>query len=190
VARHLFIAQQTLATWMDQEKIDFDHNVMTIKADGRTFKLIEAVRFVKIEGDEEDKPGLLGRVKTNRQLEEMGAERYRDSVLFEDVAYRVQEGFIGEVFMKETDTAAAAGFKAAETVKPPPPPPPPPTRAPLPAATQAKITAPQEGRAAPLHATPLQASLAGAAAPAEKMDSGDQEPSDEELLTRFLLDNL
>ncbi len=190
MARHLFIAQQTLATWMDQDKIDFDDNVMTIKADGRAFKLVEAVRFVKVEGDEEDTPGLLGRVKTNRQLEEMSAERYRDSVLFEDVAYKVQEGFIGEVFMKETGAATAGAVEAAATVKSPPPPPPPPVRAPQPAETQAKITAPQEERAAPLHATPLQASLAGAADPATKKDPGDQEASDEELLTRFLLDNL
>jgi len=184
VARHLFIAQHTLAAWMDQDKINFDDTIMTIKADGRTFKLIEAVRFVKIEGDDEDKPGLLGRVKTNLQLEEMGAERYRDSVLFEDIAYKVQEGFIGEVFMKETGAANAGAVKAAETVKPPPPPPPP-VRAPQPAATQAESRAPQEGRA-----SPLQASLLDAADPAKMKGTDDQEASDEELLTRFLLDNL
>ena len=46
MARHLFIAQQTLDTWVDQDKVKFDANVMTIKADGRSFKMVEAVRFV------------------------------------------------------------------------------------------------------------------------------------------------
>jgi hypothetical protein len=185
VARHLFIAQQTLVTWMDQEKIDFNENVMTIKADGRAFKLIEAVRFVKIEDDQEDKPGLLGRVKTNLQLEEMGAERYRDSVLLEDVAYKVQEGFIGEVFIKEAVDVSAGADKVADSGKPPPPPPPPPARAPHQDEIKVKSIEAKERRA-----SPLQASLEGAADPAQKKDTGDQEASDEELLTRFLLDNL
>ena len=107
MARHLFIAQQTLATWMDQDKIDFDGNLLTIKADGRQFRLVEAVRFIKVEGDDEDTNDLLGKVKTNEQLERLGAERYRDSVIQSDVAYRVQEGFIGEVFLKKTDCEEA-----------------------------------------------------------------------------------
>ena len=106
MARQLFIAQQTLSTWMDQDKIDFDGDIMTIKADGRRFKLVEAVRFVRVEGDEADTHCLLGKVKTNDQLEQLGAERYRDSVLVEDVAYQAQEGFIGEVFLDRLEAEA------------------------------------------------------------------------------------
>jgi hypothetical protein len=108
MARHLFIAQQTLATWMDQDKIDFDGDLLTIRSDGRQFSLVEAVRFIKVEGDDEDINGLLGKVKTNEQLEQLGAERYRDSVIHSDVAYRVQEGFIGEIFIKKAACEEAA----------------------------------------------------------------------------------
>jgi hypothetical protein len=113
MARHLFIAQQTLSTWMDQDKIDFDGDIMTIKADGRRFKLVEAVRFVRVEGDEADARCLLGKVKTNAQLEQLGAERYRDSVLVEDVAYQAQEGFIGEVFLDRLEAEAPPACQPA-----------------------------------------------------------------------------
>jgi hypothetical protein len=97
----LFIAQQTLSAWLEQERISFIDNVMTIKSDGRQFQLQEAVRFVKIE-EGEDVPGLVGKVKTLDQLTAMEAERYCDSVIFQDAAYKVQEGFIGEVIQKDT----------------------------------------------------------------------------------------
>ncbi len=108
MARHLFIAQQTLSTWMDQDKIDFDGDIMTIRADGRQFKLVEAVRFIRVEGDDEDINDLLGKVKTDQQLEELGAERYRDSVIYGDIAYKAQEGFIGEVFLNRLDAELRA----------------------------------------------------------------------------------
>jgi hypothetical protein len=178
MARHLFIAQQTLDTWVDQDKVEFDHNVMTIKADGRSFKMVEAVRFVKVEGGEEDAAGLLGRVKTNDQLKAMGAERYRDSVLYQDIAYKVQEGFIGEVFLKEKPAAEEEPVKP-EVVKPSAQ-----QRAPRPdahARTQPHLPATKKP-AAPKPAVP--------AKPQEKKKKTDEELSDEEMLVNFLLNNL
>jgi hypothetical protein len=178
MARHLFIAQQTLDAWVDQDKVEFDANVMTIKADGRSFKMVEAVRFVKVEGGEEDKPGLLGRVKTNDQLQTMGAERYRDSVLYQDIAYKVQEGFIGEVFLKAMPAAEE------EPVKP-----------------QAVRPAAQKGAARPIAQARTQPQLPAAkrsapqraksaVKPKERKKKTEEELSDEELLVRFLLNNL
>ncbi|MBW1807340.1 MAG: hypothetical protein JRJ19_15400 [Deltaproteobacteria bacterium] len=208
MARHLFIAQKTLSTWLEQDKIDFDNNMMTIKADGRCFRLLEAVRFVKVEGDDEDRIGLLGRVKTNTQLLEMGAERYRDSVIYDDVAYKVQEGFIGEVYLKKTraEIEEPAPIVAAKPVVPSKPaakaatsaigeptpilgPPPVSTTAkPQKPVTQAKPSRQPEINVTKSRASPLQAKAAGAAEPGQKKD--DQEKTDEELLTKFLLDNL
>jgi hypothetical protein len=178
MARHLFIAQQTLDAWVDQDKVEFDHNVMTIKADGRSFKMVEAVRFVKVEGGDEDTAGLLGRVKTNDQLKEMGAERYRDSVLHQDIAYKVQEGFIGEVFLKEKPAAEEEPVKP-EVVKPTAQ-----QKAPRPdahARTQPHMPAAKKP-AAPKPAAP--------AKPQEKKKKTDEELSDEEMLVKFLLNNL
>ncbi len=173
MARHLFIAQQTLDAWVEQDKVEFNANVMTIKADGRSFKMVEAVRFVKVEGDEEDQPGLLGRVKTNEQLKTMGAERYRDSVLYQDIAYKVQEGFIGEVFLRvkpaaEEEPVEPAAPKGSE-------------RPAAHARTQPHL--PQSGKPAVSQGGSAPKSL-------DKKKKTEEDLSDEELLVRFLLNNL
>jgi hypothetical protein len=176
MARHLFIAQQTLDAWVDQDKVEFDHNVMTIKADGRSFKMVEAVRFVKVEGGDEDTAGLLGRVKTNDQLKAMGAERYRDSVLHQDVAYKVQEGFIGEVFLKEKPAAEEEPVKP-DIVKP---------------SVQQKAARPDaHARTQPhLPAAKPAAKPKPSVKPQEKKKKTDEDISDEEMLVKFLLNNL
>jgi len=181
MARHLFIAQQTLDAWVDQDKVEFDQNVMTIKSDGRSFKMVEAVRFVKVEGGDEDTAGLLGRVKTNDQLRAMGAERYRDSVLHQDVAYKVQEGFIGEVFLKKQPEAEEEPVKP-EVVKPSAQ-----QKAPRPEAHAR--TQPHMPAAAP-HKKPAGAKPAPTAKSRDKKKKTDEELSDEEMLVKFLLNNL
>jgi len=199
VARYLFIAQQTLDTWMEQDKIEFDKNIMTIKADGRSFKLVEAVRFVRVEGDEEDRPGLLGRVKTDEQLQQMGAERYRDSVLFEDIPYKVQEGFIAEVFLRQQATTQPAPAPPRTTAPPPATASAAASQRPAPVKPATPATAaPAERKpaapAAPVRpaagAGPAQATAAARKTPAAAKSKDEEELSDEELLTRFLLDNL
>ncbi len=204
MARQLFIAQQTLSTWMDQDKIDFDGDIMTIKADGRRFKLVEAVRFVRVEGDEADTHCLLGKVKTNDQLEQLGAERYRDSVLVEDVAYQAQEGFIGEVFLDRLEAEAQSACQpepavarpaeqpavepaeqpAAEQPAAVPRPQPAAGERPLPVArTQPALDSVEQPRPAPQRPSDT--------APRKPQPAeGNDDLSDEELLTRFLLENL
>ncbi|MBW2699500.1 MAG: hypothetical protein JRF33_01665 [Deltaproteobacteria bacterium] len=185
MARHLFISQETITKWMDQDKIDFDGNVMTVKADGRRFSLLEAVRFVRVEGDEEDVSGLLGKVKTDEQLVSIGAERYRDSVISGDVAYKVQEGFIGEIFMHEEDDAKPEVAVAPAPVAP----------APVPAVS-ANDPANDLARTQPMAIVddePKPASDLGAAvrqASGTEPEKIDGELTDEELLTNFLLENL
>jgi hypothetical protein len=100
MARQLFISQDTLVAWQDQDKVTFDGDVMTIKADGRRFNLLEAVRFIRLEGEGQDTAGMVGKVKTDEQIVALGGERYRDSVIIGETAYKVQEGFIGEIFVR------------------------------------------------------------------------------------------
>ncbi len=179
MARHLFISQETITKWMDQDKIDFDGNIMTVKADGRRFRLLEAVRFVRVEGDEKDVSGLLGKVKTDEQLVSIGAERYRDSVISGDVAYKVQEGFIGEIFMHEEDAKPEAPVAPAPV-----------------AAVSANDPANNLARTQPMAIVedePKPATDLGAAvrqASGTEPEKKDGELSDEELLTNFLLENL
>ncbi len=186
MARHLFISQETITKWMDQDKTDFDGNIMTVKADGRRFRLLEAVRFVRVEGDEEDVSGLLGKVKTDEQLASIGAERYRDSVISDDVAYKVQEGFIGEIFMhKEKEDSSPEEPTPEEPVAP----------APV-SGVSANDPANNLARTQPMAIVEDESRVATDLGAAVRQASGtepekkDGELSDEELLTNFLLENL
>lgn len=162
MTEYVFIAQQTIAAWLDQEKITFVHNIMTIKSDGRQFRLQEAVRFLNLE-EGEDVARLVGKVKTLDQLARLKAERCHDSVIFQDAAYKVQEGFVGEVMLK--DTAPPILLEV---------------RKPSPAQV---VEAPQ-----PAPHDPSGSEKTGTQSINEKQNNDDL--SDEELLKRFLLKNL
>jgi hypothetical protein len=99
MARIFFIAQHTLFKWQDENKVEFEGSVMRVTSTARSFKLTDAFRFIKVETGDKDTSGLLGKVKTEYQLERMGAERYCDSVLVGDTAYKVEEGFIANALL-------------------------------------------------------------------------------------------
>jgi len=63
---------------------------------GRAFTMTPAVCFVKAMGGDHDPNGLIGLVKSKRALEEMGAEQLANSVIYNDTAYDVIDGFMGE----------------------------------------------------------------------------------------------
>jgi hypothetical protein len=90
----LFISADQLDRWTQEGKVTLDDDQMTLPALGRTFKLRTAVRFLKVvEGA--DQNALIGRVKSDEQLTEMGAEHYGASVILGDVGYECEDGFIG-----------------------------------------------------------------------------------------------
>ncbi|HOX45578.1 MAG TPA: hypothetical protein PK668_18410 [Myxococcota bacterium] len=241
MARQLFISQDTLVAWQDQDKVAFDGHVMTIKADGRRFNLLEAVRFIRLEGEGQDTAGMVGKVKTDEQIVAAGGERYRDSVILGEAAYKVQEGFIGEVFVRSgaLDTGQTpiapmttlSGMAAVPAAPAPPAAPEPPVdtgsaleetvrqAAVRRAAAATAQASDQPGRAAVLRipvqrrdlsaartqpslpvvavdgpAAPARAPAtpaATAAEPGAKPTAGKPDASsDEDLLTKFLLENL
>jgi hypothetical protein len=67
-----------------------------IWTDGEPYQLSPAVYFVALVGAETDPSEMIGRVKTESQLEELRAEHYKDSVILGEVGYQVEEGFVGE----------------------------------------------------------------------------------------------
>jgi hypothetical protein len=90
----LFISADQMDRWSAENKVQLNDDVMSLPALGRSFRLRTAVRFLSvIEGA--DAHGLLGRVKTDEQLAEMGGEHYGASVIMGDVGYECEEGFIG-----------------------------------------------------------------------------------------------
>jgi len=89
----LFVSQSRLDQWVEQQRVVLQSNQMTLD-DGRTFRLQEAVCFVEVVGGDADPHDLLGRVKSRRQLEKLGAEYYPGSVIFGETGYEIQDGFL------------------------------------------------------------------------------------------------
>lgn len=91
----LWISQQKLDDWIEQERVTLQDDLITLE-DGRRFHLLPAVNFKQVVGDEADPHAVLGTVKTKSQLVGLSADHYGDSVLIGEVAYQVEEGFVGE----------------------------------------------------------------------------------------------
>ena len=93
----VFIAQSTLQEWADAGKVRLEDTLLTLLKEQREVNLTPAVRFTEVLGGEADPHGLMGKVKTKTQLDELEAEHYMDSVICGDVAYEVVEGFLGDL---------------------------------------------------------------------------------------------
>lgn len=105
----LFISQEWVDVSNMEDKVTLDGQQMVIKADGKGYQLTAAVRFLKVEGGDSDPHQLLGKVKTTKALEALGAETMAESVLLGDTAYRVQPGF--SALYTGTDSPVSAAFK-------------------------------------------------------------------------------
>jgi hypothetical protein len=93
VAR-LFVSQDQMDRWTAEGKVKLDDDIMSLPALNRSFKLASAVYFrAMVEGA--DVHQLLGRVKSDTQLTELGAEHYGASVILGEVGYDCDEGFLG-----------------------------------------------------------------------------------------------
>jgi hypothetical protein len=92
----LFISVDRLDAWTAEGRASLEGDRMTLTELGRAFSMTPAVCFVATNGNSDDPHDLVGRVKSKPQLEEMGAEQLASSVIYNDTAYDVIDGFIGE----------------------------------------------------------------------------------------------
>jgi hypothetical protein len=91
----LFISADQMDRWSAEGKVSLSDDVMTLPALGRSFQLTTAVRFKAVVEGSADSHGLVGRVKTDAQLAELGGEIYGTSVILGEVGYECEEGFVG-----------------------------------------------------------------------------------------------
>jgi len=101
VAR-LFISQNRLDAWSTENRVSIDGDRMTLVDDGRSFRIVPAVHFVRVAGGDPDPSDLVGKVSYERDLDGMGAELYMNSVIYRDTAYDVECGFMGEPLPAES----------------------------------------------------------------------------------------
>jgi len=95
VAR-LFVPQGKLEEWALEDKADIRDGKLTVAADKASYAVLPAVHFAKLVSGTDDKK-LLRKVKTQDELQKLGAEHLADSVLLGDTAYEVVGGYLTEV---------------------------------------------------------------------------------------------
>ena len=89
----LFIPQERLDAWAAEDNIEIDEPRLSLDGADTGLELAPAVRFMQEVTGEGDPHGLIGKVKTTAQLGEMGADHMHDSVIVEESAYEVLEGY-------------------------------------------------------------------------------------------------
>ncbi|MBN1652144.1 MAG: hypothetical protein JXA30_00030 [Deltaproteobacteria bacterium] len=109
----LFFPQEALDHWMDEERISIEGEIMCLKAEGGRFRLESAVRFISEVGGGGDRLDLLGKVKSVKQLEEIGGELCAGSVIVGDDAYEVVEGFLAELLLDRKPIVSGTSMEAA-----------------------------------------------------------------------------
>ena len=92
----LFISVERLDNWTIEGRASLVGDRMTLIELNRAFAMKPAVHFLRATGQDHDPYDLIGRVKSTEALHEMGAEVFERSVIYNDTAYDVIDGFIGE----------------------------------------------------------------------------------------------
>ncbi len=91
----VFFPQVALDEWLVEDRVDLKNDELTIKSEGRKYRIIEALRVLREVRGTPDHHELLGKVKSKAFLGELGAEILETSMILGDNAYDVVQGFVG-----------------------------------------------------------------------------------------------
>lgn len=91
----LFVPQAQLDRWIAADSVDVAGEVLTDRATGLSMSLGPASFFVRVSAGTDEVYGLLGRVKAEEVIAELGGETYMTSVILGETAYEVEPGFVG-----------------------------------------------------------------------------------------------
>ncbi len=91
----VFFPQASLDQWGIDGKVDLGASELILLAEGRRYKVVEAVRVVAEVTGANDAHGIIGKVKPKAALEEIGAEILENSMIIGDNAYDVVPGWMG-----------------------------------------------------------------------------------------------
>ena len=116
-ATRIFFSTTSLNDWLAKGAAQLDGEEMIIAEHGLRLKIISAVRFLEaLTEDKKTAPSLVGKVKDLEQLKKMKADHYQESVVLDDIAYKVEEGFLG-VPATATKSKSPKKGKAASTTE-------------------------------------------------------------------------
>jgi hypothetical protein len=105
----VFFPQVTLDAWLAEDRVDLDGKLLTLKPDGRKYRVVDAIRVLREVTDGSDLYDIVGRVKSVDFLAELGAELLGSSMLIGDSAYDVVPGFLGSPEGPIADHLASRG---------------------------------------------------------------------------------
>jgi hypothetical protein len=91
----VFFPQAALDDWIADDRVDLQHDELTMRSEGRKYRIIEAIRVLREVTGGPDANELLGKVKSRAFLNELGAEILEGSMILGDNAYDVVPGFVG-----------------------------------------------------------------------------------------------
>lgn len=91
----VFFPQAALDEWLADDRVDLAQDELTIKSEGRRYRIIEAIRVLREVTGSVDNNELIGKVKSRAFLGELGAELLEGSMILGDNAYDVVPGFVG-----------------------------------------------------------------------------------------------
>src|SRR3989337_544627 len=95
--KKVFFSQHLLHSLTDEGRITLDHNVLTLLSKDRpSFTLEPAFRFTGTVDGKPDPRGLVGTIRSAKDIRDMKAEIYLDSILFEETANQTVPGSSGE----------------------------------------------------------------------------------------------
>ena len=92
----VFFPQQVLDRWLNAGDAELFANELTLKAERKRYKLVEAVRVIAEVSGTPDPYDITSRVKTVGFLTELGAELLGESMLIAENAYEVVPGWVGQ----------------------------------------------------------------------------------------------
>lgn len=91
----VFFPQLLLDQWGIEGKIDLTGEELVVLAEGRKYRIEECVYVVAEVTGAKEPHGLVGKVKPNKALAELGAEILENSMIIGDNAYDVVPGWAG-----------------------------------------------------------------------------------------------
>ena len=109
----LFLPQAQLEEWALEDKADVKDGVLVVTGEEGVYPVTPAVHIVQLVTGE-DANDLVAKVKTEAQLQALGAEQMADSVLLGDTAYEVVPGYVAEVPLSPSDAGSGDGKPGSE----------------------------------------------------------------------------
>ncbi|CAN5500354.1 hypothetical protein BH09MYX1_BH09MYX1_55410 [soil metagenome] len=114
----VFFPQAAFDQWLVEGAVELAGNELTILAEGRHYRIAEAVRVLSEVSGTTDENDVVGRVKSKVFFEELGAEILEGSMIIGDNAYDIIQGWLGAPATSFTDYQSSDAWKRARQSNP------------------------------------------------------------------------